>query len=379
MSFSDGMNGKNCAGNTILIEFSAILWYNLNLVMQISRIFLHNFRNYERCTFEFESGINVIVGPNGIGKTNLLEGIAYLSMARSFRGVKDSELVRWGQRGFDLKGVVESSFTNHLLEVHYHDGRKNFLIDGKKVDTFGDIFKFFVALVVTARDQGIVDGPPEERRRNLDYFGSYYDPAYYQLLMDYRKALKEKNALLKKNPPIEHVIPWNLKLLEIGEEIVSARERLLRMIENILNLKIRDLGLEGTVEFIYEPSIEGLKNYTKDLYEEERRVGHSLSGPHRDRITLSYMGYPVNVSASEGQKRLILLGLILTEREILGDRMGEVPVLILDEPMSVLGEDKISMVISSLNGQVFISSVRHIPGFRAIEPGLVRQGIYGKN
>ncbi len=347
--------------------------------MQISRIFLHNFRNYERCTFEFEPGINVIAGPNGIGKTNLLEGIAYLSIPKSFRGVKDSELVRWGQKGFDLKGVIESSYTSHLLEVHYHEGRKNFLIDGKRVDTFADIFKVFVTLVVTARDQEIVDGPPEERRRNLDYFGSFYDPAYYQLLLDYRRALKEKNALLKKNPPMEHVVPWNLKLFELAEEIVAARERFLRMIENILNIKLAELGLEGKVEFSYEPSIEGLKNYTRELYEEEKRAGHSLTGPHRDRISLNYMGYPVNVSASEGQKRLILLGLFLTEREILGDRIGELPVLILDEPMSVLGEDKVSMVISSLSGQVFISSVRQIPGFRAIEPGLVRQGVYGEN
>ncbi len=345
--------------------------------MQISRIFLHNFRNYERRTFEFDPGINVIVGPNGIGKTNLLESIAYLSMPRSFRGVRDQELIKWGKNGFDLKGVVETSYSSHLLEVHYHGGRKNYLIDGKKIETFADIFKIFVTLVVTAKDQEIIDGPPEERRRNIDYFGSFYDPAYYQLLLDYRRALKEKNALLKKNPPMEHVIPWNLKLYELAEEIVSSRERFIKMIENILNIKIVELGLNGKIEFIYEPSIEGLKEYSRELFEEEKRAGHSLAGPHRDRINLNFMGYPVNVSASEGQKRLILLGLFLTEREILGDRIGELPVLILDEPLSVLGEDKISMLISSLSGQVFISSVRYLEGFKAIEPGVVE--IYGKN
>ncbi len=343
--------------------------------MIVSRIYLHNFRNYVASLFEFDHGINIIVGPNGIGKTNLLEAISYLSIPKSFRGVKDGELTRWGESGFDVKGEIESRFTTHILEAHFHNGVKNFLIDGKKVGTFSEIFKIFVSLVVTAKDQEIVDGPPEARRKNLDYFGSFYDPYYYQLILAYKRTLKEKNSLLKRNPPFEHVVPWNVKLYELGVEMVKARERFLRMIENILNVRLRDLGIREKVEFTYEPSIEGLKDYTKEKFEEERRSGFSLIGPHRDRITINFMGYPVHVSASEGQKRLILLALFLTEREIIGDKIGELPVLILDEPLSVLGEDKISMLVSHLDGQVFISSVRKISGFHTIELGTVEERV----
>lgn len=343
--------------------------------MIVSRIYLHNYRNYVTSLFEFDTGINVIVGPNGVGKTNLLEAISYLSIPKSFRGVKDTELIRWGQHGFDVKGEVESGFTPHILEVHFHNGVKNFLIDGKKIGSFSEIFRILTTLVVTAKDQEIIDGPPEARRKNLDYFGSFYDPYYYQLILAYKRALKEKNSLLKKNPPINQVIPWNVKLYELGIEIVRARERFIRMIEHILNVRIRELGIHEKIEFIYEPSIDGLKEYTMERFEEERRNGFSLVGPHRDRITINYMGYPVQVSASEGQKRLILLALFMTEREIIGDKIGELPVLILDEPLSVLGEDKISMVVSHLEGQVFISSVRRISGFHTIEIGTVKEKV----
>lgn len=336
-------------------------------LMNIFRLYLHNFRNYSDVLFEFEPGLNLVVGPNGVGKTNLLEGIAYLSVPRSFRGVKDSGLIRWGETGFDIKGIVENGFTRHTLEVHYYEGKKNYLIDEKRVDSFAEIFDTFITLVVTAKDQEIVDGPPEARRKNIDYFGSFFDPAYYQLLMSYKKALKEKNALLKKNPIMEHVIPWNLKLYEIGERLVASRERFLKMIENILNVRLRELGLDGSVSFSYEPSLDGFKNYTREDFEEEKRNGFSLVGPHRDKITINFQGYPAAAAASEGQKRLILIGLFLTEREIIGDRLGELPVLILDEPMSVLGDELISRVVSHLSGQVIISSVRKIEGFHVIE------------
>ncbi len=343
--------------------------------MIVSRIYLHNFRNYVTSLFEFDAGINVILGPNGVGKTNLLEAISYLSIPKSFRGVKDTELIRWGENGFDIKGEIESGLTPHILEVHFHNGVKNFMIDGKKIGTFSEIFRIFVSLVVTAKDQEIVDGPPEARRKNLDYFGSFYDPYYYQLLLAYRRTLKEKNSLLKKNPPIEQVVPWNMKLYELGVEIVNARERFIRMIENVMNVRIRELGVHDRIEFLYEPSIDGLKEYTVERFEEERRNGFSLVGPHRDRITINYMGYPVQVSASEGQKRLILLALFLTERELIGDKIGELPVLILDEPLSVLGEDKTSMLLAHLDGQVFISSVRKISGFHLIEIGTLEERV----
>jgi DNA replication and repair protein RecF len=323
--------------------------------MQIERLRLLNFRNFHKREFEFGKGLNLIYGENGTGKTNLIEAIAYLSLPRSFRRARDRDLIRWNESFFMLEGFIKSYDIQHKLKVSLSPDGKSVMIDEKNITSLKELFRTFVVLVFSPKEHYWIDGPPVVRRKLMDWFISILDPLYFENLLRYKRNLAQKNALLKNGnaEPLARI--WNRKLEETGQYIIKRREE----VAVILNDSVkRNNLLEMRVPSIkYVPSIELEEGILDSKLKEERERGFSLYGPHRDRIEFLLDGKPPQFTASEGEKRLLLLSFILTLREELRKNLGCEPVLCLDEPTSILSKKYVNNLLNRLQGQVFITSV----------------------
>lgn len=316
------------------------------------------FRNFENRAFEFQGGLNIIIGKNGSGKTNLLESIAYLSYPRSFRGVLDSDLVMWGRDFFRIEGLYQDE-VEHTVDCFYssNDRTKSVRVDEKKVDKVSKLFFLFPSLVSTDRDQDIVDGSPEKRRNLIDKLISLIDMHYYRTLLDYRKAIENKNVLLKEKR-VEEIKSWNREIEKLSEYILTKRTEFLHGITGTFNLKSTVLLKGKRAEIRYFKKIDIEPGVLDSKLEEELEFGFSIYGPHRDRFEFYIQGRPAKVAASEAEKRMMLLSLYFAFMEKFERDKEKKPVLILDEPLSILDDERVEALLGQLESQVFITSPR---------------------
>ncbi len=314
-----------------------------------------NFRNL-RGSFHFSEGFNLVLGPNGVGKTSLLEAIAYLSVPRSFRGVRDYALVKWGERHFFLEARITRMETPINLTAYVeidergNTAKKIFKKDGRSLRTYQDVFNTFVVLSFSSREHAFVDGPPAERRKFFDWALSLLDGEYFSLLSEYKKLLKEKKILLQgKGDPL----PINRMMSRYVDGLVKKRSEFV----SLINTKIKYDFLPGGFKLSYRPNVPDGKTLL-NLSRKEMEMGRVSFGPHRDRFDLLLGGKPVKLFASEGQKRRIHLAIVLFVRDLLERKLQDSPVMVLDEPFVYLDREGIEGVIKSLRGQTFVSATR---------------------
>ncbi len=310
---------------------------------------LVNFRLFSRASFRFGEGAVAIVGPNGAGKTALLEAVAYLSVPKSFRGAKDAELVRWGERGFHIKGLVEREGAVREISVGFAGGRKEVRLGGKRLKAFGRLLGEFVALPVASDARGLATGNPEERRRFVDRVLSSLSPEYYRRLLLYKKALKAKNAALKRGVDPG---PWNRQLEREGRFLVERRRWLVERLNEALPRITR-----RPVRVHYKPSADMAPGSLDRLREKEAARGFSLAGPHLDIFWVSWDGRPVKIYGSGGEQRVAELAVVLATRRVMAEALGSWPVLLLDEPFSVLDEAHTRALLEHLEGQVLFTDL----------------------
>ncbi len=328
--------------------------------MYLKWIVLRNFRNFSDRKFDFAEGINLITGDNGVGKTNLLEAIAYLSLPRSFRRVRDRELVKWGENFFRIEGSLNTGLLDEKRVVFFSD-KKELLIDGKKVENMADYLRGFIVLSFVPENQRIVDGAPQERRSALDRLIATLDSLYFRKLVSLRKAIKQKNTLLKSEAPESAILPWNRKIEEESKYIVEKRREYIEKLNRRLPSIYKEFtGLDARL--IYSPSFDPDTD-TLDIHlKREMEKQLSLFGPHLDRIEFSVNDRHPKVCLSEGEKRMLLFAFYLAERETMREEMGIDPVFVMDEPLSILGKRFSLSLLSQFKGQTFITSVQEIKG-----------------
>ncbi len=308
-----------------------------------------NFRLFSRAAFRFGEGLVAVVGPNGAGKTALLEAVAYLSVPKSFRGAKDSELVRWGERGFHLRGLVQKEGGAKEISVGYSGGKKEVRLGGKRLRHFGRLLGEFVALPVASDARGLATGNPEERRRFVDRVLSSVFPEYYRRLLIYKKALKAKNAALKRRVD---PAPWNRQLEREGRFLVEKRRWLAqRLNEALPRITRRPITLH------YKPSSDMAPGSLDRLKARELERGFSLAGPHLDIFWVSMDGKPIKIYGSGGEQRAAELALVLAARRVMAEALGTWPVLLLDEPFAVLDREHGRALLENLEGQVIFTDL----------------------
>jgi len=309
-----------------------------------------NFRCFGRARFSFDPGLNLVTGPNGSGKTSLLEATAYISTPRSFSGALDRDLISWNEEGFFLRGEVERNGASHEITVSVRGDRKNIKINGKNISSYADLFSTFVVLAVGPGSDAMIGGPPEEGRRFLDWALSLMEKEYYQRLLSYRRSLAQKNALLRRKSG--QLAPWNREMERHGSFIVRRREWFV----SALNDRLPPISRKK-ISLIYTPSSRMEVGSLDRVSSMELERGFSLVGPHRDTLEVLLDGKRARGFASQGERRIAHLAIVLSAREIFQERLGEPPVLVMDEPASVLDDEHLSALLASLSGQVIYTDV----------------------
>jgi len=341
--------------------------------LYLKEIFVDNFRNLKKQKLEFCEGVNLIYGLNAQGKSNLLEAIRLLSMGRSFRGSKMSELVKFDEEYFYVRGLVRSAdFYEKKIEFGYKvNGNKVIKVNGNKLKSTGEILGHFLTVIFSPEDIEIIKEGPSRRRKYLDACISVIDKNYFFDLLQYNKTLSNRNSLLKKikeEGKGEDLLEiFDEKLAEYGARIIKVRNNYLEKLKNSMSKFLMEISNEK-LEIIYLNSAGVKEVHEENLIREKlkNRLTKSLTldlkylstqvGPHREDFKILINGYDSRVYSSQGQKRTAALCLKLSGLEILEEETGEKPVLLLDDVMSELDDNRKKYILKKLEGfQSFIT------------------------
>lgn len=332
------------------------------LFLKILSLNLKNFRNYKKQEIEFKKNVNIIIGLNAQGKSNLLEAINYLSVFSSFRHAQDADLIKWGEPYFLIEGSVEKKSGLYQLSLAYNrQHKKNLKINGNEQKKVSDVLGVFNSVVFSPEDLNIIKIGPQARRQFLDKEIMQLFPTYYFSLIQYRKIISQRNNLLKEireNKEKKDLLPiWNAQLIEHGSKIIKKRLDVLQKLIPLARLTHRkitsgeedlDLNYESIVlgerKKIRNNNIETIKElFFNQLEEQEKNEiyrGFSMVGPHRDDLSLTINDVDVRKFGSQGQQRTTALSLKISELELVRAETGEYPVLLLDDVMSELDEQR---------------------------------------
>lgn len=339
--------------------------------MKIQSIDLQNFRNYPELHLDFEDGIHIFYGDNAQGKTNLLEAIYLSSACRSFRTVNDREMIRFHEEEGHVKLFFERQKIRHRIDVHLKKGRaKGVAIDSVPMRKAAEFIGFLNVILFSPEDLQIVKEGPGERRRFLDTEISLTDKIYYQAWLKYRKALEQRNQLLKDIPftpsLTETLDVWDEALIRAGKEIIAGRKQFVSDMFGIVREMHRTItGDKEILEIRYEPDVneEDFAEKLRAARERDLRQKTTTVGPHRDDLAFDLVSLkkeePVldaRIYGSQGQQRTAALSLKLSEIEWIRKKAGEPPVLLLDDVLSELDSGRQEYLLNSLKGiQTFIT------------------------
>jgi DNA replication and repair protein RecF len=319
----------------------------------LSRLTCRGFRNLEETEVGLAPGMTVLLGDNGQGKTSFLEAIGVLATTRSFRRARAAELVRHGESAFSLSGRVEAAAGTLELALAHEDGRRRTWLGRAPVELAEYVGQLTV-VAITQAHAGIVRGSPQDRRDFLDRGILGLTPAYLRALSSHRRALRQKNALLRGEARAAELEAWNARLAAEAAELVVRRREYVASLSAVLEelgplflpsaeplaLELQDActkdealaeGLAGGEPSARAAVAELLERRMSEAAQRERSAGQALVGPHRDDLTLSSGGRDLRRFASSGQQRNALLALKVAKVELFRRRRGEPPVLLVDD------------------------------------------------
>jgi DNA replication and repair protein RecF len=338
--------------------------------MQLTRLWLHDFRNYESADLALPPGLTVVRGDNGEGKTSLLEGIGYLATLASFRGVPNEALVREGATQAVVRGEGERQGRQLLIEAEIA-ARGRVTVNKQRLRRSSDLLDAIRVSVFAPDDLELVKGGPSARRRYLDDALVALAPKHDALRRDLDRILRQRTALLRQSggrltPDIATTLDvWDSKLVTAGEALADARAALVANLEPALAKAYADLSpTRGAVTASYDAPWRsaGLAAALAEARADELRRGVCLVGPHRDDLTLRINAMPARTHASQGEQRSMALALRLAAHRLVADTLDDVPVLLLDDVFSELDPDRTENLLAHLPaGQAVLTTAGPLP------------------
>lgn len=330
--------------------------------MRIIRANLKQFRNYALCEFEPCAGVNVLLGNNGQGKTNLLEALYLCCTGRSHRTRQDRELIGWGADFASVQVQAERADGSHEVEVVLPaNGKRRIKIAGREASRSGELMGHITGVLFSPEDLRTVKDGPSERRRMIDMTLSQLRPAYYYALQRYNRALKQRNEALRAaavNPGLIATLDmWDEQLAAAGAEIMRHRRAYIQRLSATAEETYREIaGGREQMQIRYYPSIDagddaqsGMDALFAARETDLRRLTTSV-GVHRDEVLLTIEGRELRSFGSQGQQRTAALSLRLSELSVMRDELGEWPMLMLDDVMSELDPSRRRQLIGRLEG-----------------------------
>lgn len=351
--------------------------------MRIDKVRLRQFRNYAALELEFDSGVQLFSGFNAQGKTNLLEAIFLSAMGKSFRTGSDEEMIAWAAD----EGTVELAFSNrlanHELAFRFRRGEKREnRLNGRGIGK-RDLIGLMNAVLFSPEDLWLIKGSPAGRRRFLDFAISQSDSVYYRDLISYNRTLLQRNQLLKKigegSEKTSTLEVWDEQLVAAAVKVTAKRLERSEILSKAANRV--HAGITGGAEcfsaryFIYGGAPVALTEYEPWFREKllgsrgkDIARGTTELGPHKDDLEFCIDSYAARAYASQGQQRTIVLALKLAEIEIIREISGEYPVLLLDDVMSELDEQRKQNLLAAISGkiQTFVTGTEELTCLRSL-------------
>lgn len=331
--------------------------------MNITKLGLKDFRNYENETLNFTDGVNIICGNNGMGKTNALEAIYYFSQGRGLRGGR-RDAIRYGCDSGKISLSFKSEEREYLGEIKFEGKQKKIILNEIELKKTSQLVGKFVCILFTPDEMNLVKGAPEVRRRFIDSAVIPMKPAYLSALMSYNLVLKQKSSLLRQEK--YGMLPvFNQQLAEIGSKISIVRRNYIEGIKKLAAQVQRDISQGGeNLEIIYNSSVKAdgnlaeiKENFLKKLEETEKSEKENkicFVGPHRDDLSFKINGKNAKNFASQGQQRSIVLCLKAAQTERIRQESGESPVMLLDDVMSELDKKRRDFLKDEIRGKQVI-------------------------
>jgi len=338
--------------------------------VRLVRLQLRNYRNYRQLDLELGSQLNLFLGANGQGKTNLLESIALLALSASPRARREVELI--GPLGPEarVQAAVEGGGRERELQIDLREeggrGRKRILVDGVPRRAF-DLPGIARATLFWPEDLNLVKAGPEHRRRFLNQMLVQVEAGYARLLGRYARTLDQRNHLLKQiaagESGLDTLPAWDEELLAGASEIVAARRRAVAELAPLAAGHHRAIGAGELLTVAYLGPPEDLAAAVHNSRHLDVRRGVTGVGPHRDDLLIELGGRDARAFASQGQQRTAVVSLKLAEAGLVAARTGELPILLLDDVLSELDPERRAALLEKVAaaGQVVVTSAEPAP------------------
>lgn len=335
----------------------------------IVSIELIQFKNFSQAAFVFAPDMNLIVGPNGTGKTNLLDAVHYLSMTKSYFHATDQPVVQYGKDGFRLEGRWHQRQTDYQMVCVVKEGmKKEFRVNDVPYTRLAMHIGRFPVVMIAPDDVLLITGASEERRKWLDSLLSQLSADYLQHLIAYQKILSQRNQLLRQwterpSIPVHDLLDaYDQQWIPHAEAIFQYRQQIChQLIPLTLQFYTHLSGNKEQIQLQYQSQLleKSMQTWLSHVRKQDLQAGRSTVGIHKDELQFLLNGYPVKIHGSQGQKKSFLLALKLAQHQLLFRQKGITPVLMLDDIFEKLDPKRIQLLLSLIRlegfGQVLIT------------------------
>lgn len=336
--------------------------------MNLQDLSLINFKNYTQVDMSFSPKINCFIGSNGVGKTNLLDAIYYLSMCKSYLNPIDSQNIRYDEDFFVIQGdyILKDKHENIYCGLK-RNKKKQFKRNKKEYQKLSDHIGLLPVVMISPTDNSLILEGSDERRKYMDMVISQYDKEYLNQLIKYNRVLAQRNKLLKdfyqnRNFDEDTIDIWDEQLINLGEKIHQVRVQFVEeLIPIFQEYYTRISGNREVVQLVYDSQLfdGAFRVLLKNAMDKDRIVQHTTVGIHKDDLILTLNGYPIKKAGSQGQQKTYLVSLKLAQFDFIKKLSGIKPILLLDDIFDKFDRQRVRQIIELVAenhfGQIFIT------------------------
>ena len=340
--------------------------------MYLNHLALTNFKNYESAEMDLSMKVNCFVGNNAAGKTNILDAIYYLSFCKSYFNAADNQNIRHEADYFTVHGTYKGQEKGEMKIscVQKRGMKKSFRYNKKEYDRLADHIGKIPLVMISPYDRDLINEGSDVRRKYLDGVISQFDWLYLSDVIDYNKALLQRNTLLKMFADRGYydetsLLVWNEKIVELGTRMFDARKKFLTEFNPLFEEYYNYLSENREqVEIIYESqlSLNPLGDLLLESIEKDRMLRYTTCGPHKDDLVFMINGYPVKKFGSQGQQKTFVVAIKLAQFEYTRRAVGFKPILLFDDIFDKLDDNRVEKIVHLVNednfGQVFITDTQ---------------------
>jgi len=341
--------------------------------MHLKHLRLTNFKNYEEAELQFSDKINCFVGANGVGKTNLLDAIYYLSFCKSYFNPVDSQNIKHEEDFFAIHGTYNrnGNDSSKVSCIQKRNHRKQFMLNGKEYERFADHIGLFPLVMISPYDRDLINEGSDVRRKYIDSVISQFDKIYLDNLINYNRALFQRNSLLKGFAEREYydlslIEIWNEQLIKFGMDIYRKRKDFIQDFIPVFKQYFSIISNNREmVDITYESQIHDktLDKLLKESFEKDKILRYTTTGIHKDDLSFGINSYPLKRFGSQGQQKSFIIAIKLAQFDYTKNIKGFKPILLFDDIFDKLDETRVTQLIQLVSqdsfGQVVITDTQY--------------------